>query len=289
MDKLCDLMVMAAKYQMLMCRRGEDIILVTLNHLDTIRKLVGDSDHHLGLIDVSIKILADFYSRLSAAEFILLRGTLLSVFQDNHKRVSIFLKNGSQNSNGRFCIPTGGPIPNGFDIPGTIRYYNGQGDVRYETKFEVPCKHELPEPPGSWALHGDRVITLGTNMFTLVATASATSVRPPEEEKQKRDSEVKSESVVTAELIILEKLLGNIRPAASDSSDNIKIMWFSDGEDDHRGGLSDNTPKLELKINPSKKDFGLQAIARDFDPKHFKTEGDLNKSDDLLDLMDSAY
>lgn len=22
-------------------------------------------------------------------------------------------------------------------------------------------------------------------------------------------------------------------------SDNIKIMWFSDGEDDHRGGLSD--------------------------------------------------
>lgn len=50
----------------------------------------------------------------------------------------------------------------------------------------------------------------------------------------------------------------------------------------------------------------MQAIARDFDPKHFKTEGgnltvtviiyygacfssDLNKSDDLLDLMDSAY
>lgn len=45
--------------QMLMCRRGEDIILVTLNHLDTIRKLVGNSDHHLGLIDTSIKTLVD--------------------------------------------------------------------------------------------------------------------------------------------------------------------------------------------------------------------------------------
>lgn len=45
--------------QMLMCRRGEDIILVTLNHLDTIRKLVGDSEYHLGLIDTSIKTLVD--------------------------------------------------------------------------------------------------------------------------------------------------------------------------------------------------------------------------------------
>ena len=45
------------------------------------------------------------------------------------------------------------------------RYYNGQGEVKYETKFEVPFKYELPEPPGSWALHGDRVITLGTNMY----------------------------------------------------------------------------------------------------------------------------
>lgn len=49
----------AGNLQMLMCRRGEDIMLVTLNHLDTIRKLVGDSDHHIGLIDSSIKILAD--------------------------------------------------------------------------------------------------------------------------------------------------------------------------------------------------------------------------------------
>ena len=45
--------------QLLMCRRGEDIILVTLNHLDTIRKLVGDSDHHRGLIDASIKTLVE--------------------------------------------------------------------------------------------------------------------------------------------------------------------------------------------------------------------------------------
>ena len=42
-----------------MCRRGEDIILITLNHLDTIRKLIGDSDRHLGLMDFAIKTLTD--------------------------------------------------------------------------------------------------------------------------------------------------------------------------------------------------------------------------------------
>lgn len=289
MDKLCDLMVMAAKYQMLMCRRGEDIILVTLNHLDTIRKLVGESEHHLGLIDSSIRTLTDFYSRLSASEFILLRSTLLLVFQDTHKRVSIFLKNGSQNSNGRFCIPTGGPVPNGFDIPGTIRYYDGHGEVKSETKFDVPFKYELPEPPGSWALHGDRVISLGSNMFALEKTATDTSGRA-QEEKQEKDNPAQSELVITAELKLLEKLLGNIRPPGSDSHDNIKIIWFTDGEDDENIGSAEEKPKLKdkvLKIDASKRDNVLQGIAKDFDPKQF---GDVTKvEDDLLDLMDSTY
>ncbi len=42
-----------------MCRRGEDVILVTLNHLDTIRKLLGESDHHINLLDSAIKIITD--------------------------------------------------------------------------------------------------------------------------------------------------------------------------------------------------------------------------------------
>lgn len=88
----------------------------------------------------SLFIIIQAYSRLTAAEFVLLRVTLLSVFQDTHKRVSILfisifcflpismnqvsalLKMGVQNSNGQFVIPVGGPVPNGFEIPGTIRY-----------------------------------------------------------------------------------------------------------------------------------------------------------------------
>jgi hypothetical protein len=48
--------------------------------------------------------------------------------------------------------------------------------------------------------------------FTVDKTASQRL--PPKDEEEKDDE---PEPVITAELIILEKLLGNIRPAASDS------------------------------------------------------------------------
>lgn len=34
----------------------------------------------------------------------------------------MFLKTGAQLPNGRFSIPVRGPVPNGFEVPGTIKY-----------------------------------------------------------------------------------------------------------------------------------------------------------------------
>ena len=34
----------------------------------------------------------------------------------------MFLKTGTQLPSGRFSIPVGGPVPNGFEVPGNIRY-----------------------------------------------------------------------------------------------------------------------------------------------------------------------
>lgn len=39
-------------------------------------------------------------------------------------QVSVFLKTNAQQQNGRFVIPTGGPVPNGFEVPGAIRLFN---------------------------------------------------------------------------------------------------------------------------------------------------------------------
>lgn len=45
--------------QIMMCRRAEDVILVTLNHLDTIRTLVGNSDNHNIMLNSTIKTVVD--------------------------------------------------------------------------------------------------------------------------------------------------------------------------------------------------------------------------------------
>lgn len=39
-------------------------------------------------------------------------------------QVSIFLKDKVQNSNGRFVLPTSGPVPYGTQVPGLKRYCN---------------------------------------------------------------------------------------------------------------------------------------------------------------------
>jgi len=49
--QLNDLMVMAVKYQVLLCNRPQDLLLITLNHLDEVRKFVSDDCHASDLLD----------------------------------------------------------------------------------------------------------------------------------------------------------------------------------------------------------------------------------------------
>ena len=46
-------------FQVLLCKRGEDVILVTLNHLDSIRELVGDSEKHISMLNTACKTVTD--------------------------------------------------------------------------------------------------------------------------------------------------------------------------------------------------------------------------------------
>lgn len=57
-------------------------------------------------------------------EFVLKIYGLCKVYKLNLAvlQVSIFLKDKVQNSNGRFVLPTSGPVPHGTQSPGLIRY-----------------------------------------------------------------------------------------------------------------------------------------------------------------------
>jgi len=50
-------MVMAVKYQALLCKRPQDLLLVTLNHIDEIRTFVLGDSHVSDLLDYTYSLL----------------------------------------------------------------------------------------------------------------------------------------------------------------------------------------------------------------------------------------
>ena len=50
-------MGMSVKYQVLLCKSGQEVLQVTLNHLDGLRQLVKGSGEHTALVDDTQQLL----------------------------------------------------------------------------------------------------------------------------------------------------------------------------------------------------------------------------------------
>ncbi|KAH3826465.1 hypothetical protein DPMN_128371, partial [Dreissena polymorpha] len=86
MDKLYDLMTMAFKYQVSLSLTPKDILLITLNHMDAIRKFVEGQDTILQQVDHVYRLLLETFGQMTCGGFHLVRQTLLNFFQDMHIR-----------------------------------------------------------------------------------------------------------------------------------------------------------------------------------------------------------
>ncbi|XP_028453382.1 protein OSCP1a [Perca flavescens] len=206
MDRLYELMVMAFKYQVLLCPRPKDLLLITYNHIDTIREFVKDTPVVGNKVDETHRKIIETYSSLPEGEFQLLRQTLLIFFQDMHIRVSLFLKNQLQNPNGRFALSTSGPVPYGMDVPGLIRTFDRKGREVRRSEFPTGGSYTSPIRKGCFELHGDRVIRLGMNMYT---------VNHPEETHTSKAHSVKTDDtpnlLAKEELNLLARLMGSMK------------------------------------------------------------------------------
>lgn len=102
MDKLYDLMVTGFKYQVISCKTGFEIIDVTLNHLDSIRSMV--SGDVIELVNECSRKVDEIYSTLAPGSLALVRQTVLRILQDRKVKVSPFLLDGIQNTDGSMVI-----------------------------------------------------------------------------------------------------------------------------------------------------------------------------------------
>ncbi|XP_044275396.1 protein OSCP1 isoform X2 [Varanus komodoensis] len=291
MDKLYDLMTMAFKCQVLLCPRPKDLLLVTFNHLDAIKDFIYESPKTLNQVDVTFRRLLDTYGSLSAGELQLIRQTLLIFFQDIHIRVSILLKDKVQNSNGHFVLPISGPVPWGTEIPGLIRLFNSKGDEIRRTEFTSGGNYILPHREGSFELRGDRIIKLGTNIYSIS--------RPVETDTsgaaKSLACHVKENStpnpLAKEELNLLARLMGGLeikKPLGSEAG--FRLNLFTTDEEEEHAALThpEELPYQVISIHADQDEQRNEELARimgEFEVPEQPTQT-ISKGADLLAMMD---
>ncbi|XP_054148535.1 protein OSCP1 isoform X2 [Melozone crissalis] len=290
MDKLYDLMTMAFKYQVLLCPRPRDVLLVTFNHLDAIKDFISDSPGILNQVDETFRRLIETYNPLSDGEFQLIRQTLLIFFQDMHIRVSIFLKDKVQNSNGRFVLPISGPVPWGTEVPGLIRIFNHKGVEVKRAEFSTAGNYVTPQREGSFELYGDRVLKLGTNMYSVTRPVETHMSGSSKNLASQAKENIAPNPLAKEELNFLARLLGglDIQKPAGDSGFRLNL-FTTDEEEEHAAQtrpeeLSYKVINIEATQEPARR-AELSRILGELDVAEPRP-GSAGKGEDLLALMD---
>ncbi|KAF7236277.1 Protein OSCP1, partial [Varanus komodoensis] len=274
MDKLYDLMTMAFKCQVLLCPRPKDLLLVTFNHLDAIKDFIYESPKTLNQVDVTFRRLLDTYGSLSAGELQLIRQTLLIFFQDIHIRVSILLKDKVQNSNGHFVLPISGPVPWGTEIPGLIRLFNSKGDEIRRTEFTSGGNYILPHREGSFELRGDRIIKLGTNIYSIsrpVETDTSGAAKSLACHENSTPNPLAKE-----ELNLLARLMGGLeikKPLGSEAGFRLNLF------------TTDEEEEYDMPVLDEQRNEELARIMGEFEVPEQPTQT-ISKGADLLAMMD---
>ncbi|XP_058264631.1 protein OSCP1a [Hemibagrus wyckioides] len=289
-DRLYDLMTMAFKYQIALCPRPRDILLVSFNHMDGVRELVKDNPRLVNLINEAQRLIIEMFTPLSDGEFQLIRQTLLTFFQDTHIRVSVFLKENLQNADGSFVMPTSGTVPHGSEVPGLIRYFNTRGRVVRRREFVTGGSYTRPVRDASFDVSGDRVTRLGINMY-------GESSHTPEDTHTSRSSThtCKREQVsdepnplAKVELNLLAKLMGQMEvwdSVGADGGMGVNLFPSDQEEEDTSRFSVEDEVFCVVNIQAVKVDTELTRIAAEFtDQDAAERPGD--KGEDLLAMMD---
>merc|ERR1719424_1565574 len=148
MDKLFDLMTMGFKYQLIACRYPQELLHVTLNHLHQLRAKIDDATAVADLVVEAIRSTNERYSNMSPAEFASLKQALCRFFEDKHVKVSLFLQDGIQKSDGTIALSNAGLLPPDVEVPGKIVYFDQScGSVGVDS-FAFPGVDDIDSTPG---------------------------------------------------------------------------------------------------------------------------------------------
>ncbi|NXV77826.1 OSCP1 protein, partial [Atlantisia rogersi] len=231
------------------------------------------------------------YGCLSAGEFQFIRQTLLVFFQDMHIRVSIFLKDKVQSSNGRFVLPISGPVPWGTEVPGLIRIFNHNGDEVKRTEFTTDGNYVTPQREGSFDLYGDRVLKLGTNMYSVSRPVETHMSGSAKNLASHAKENITPNPLAKEELNFLARLLGGLevkKPGGGETGFRLNL-FTTDEEEEHAAltrpeELSYKVINIEATQEPGRQ-AELSRILGELEVAEPRPTSS-GKGEDLLALMD---
>ena len=160
MDKLYDLMTMGFKYQVVSCNSPQQYLQVTLNHLETIKDMVGCEEASEIIKNTIDKCIA-LYTSLTNGQWILTKQSIMRFLQGKKIKVSLFLQQSLQTSEGLLILNSVGELPFGTELPGTVKYFENNEVMKinyFDTPTNVGCVEatDVINP----------ALRLGLNMYT---------------------------------------------------------------------------------------------------------------------------
>ncbi|VDK85476.1 unnamed protein product [Onchocerca ochengi] len=280
MDKLYALMTMTYKYQLQLCNGPENIVFITLNHLDCIREILPEDEKLNQLLNIAHRMVIVTYHDIPLWEQAMIRSCLLNFFQNSRVNVSLFLRENKQTEEGRFILfpePNYQLLYNG-NPPGKMRCFEINGEVHSES-FPVDDNATTYKPcvsKGNVELKAnDRGTTLGINMY-----------KSPESLQIKNDNTIiKSKDILPDdELRLLSALI--ISPEQNEQKGFDLNLFMDDVEEktflqEHNKAMTTITHfdarKHRKTITAAVADLKIEAPSRV--PK---------KGEDMLNLLDEA-
>lgn len=298
MDKLFDLMAMGFKYQMLSCAYPQELLQVTLNHLFELRTKIFDSTSVRDVVDEVIAMTNSKYAAMGNSQYAGLKQALCRFFTDKKVKVSLFLQDAIQRSDGTIALSCKGTLPPGVDSPGKVSYFDKKGSVIGVDNFVFPeTAGVVANDAGAQA--GCR---LGLNLYKkdkneAAAAASSAAVRAAAAEAKAAPQKAKVDSVqaermilqsgqaqqATRNLNLLADLVGNPPPA-----DNFKLNLFPEismPSSASGGAAADPVIMIDAGRDVAQTNSNLVGIMKEM---RAEDSAEVAGDSDLLDLMDNV-
>jgi hypothetical protein len=290
MDKLFDLMAMGFKYQIISCTSPQEMIDVTLNHLNALKRLVVSNPQLAELLEECMKQINNAYSTMLVADCNAVRQSLCTFFQDRKVKVSLFLHDHTQNPDGSIVVANSGTLAAGALPPGTVRYFHGGAEAQRQA---LPCVTSV-----SWRPNVGARTVLGGNLYEKdragpsdgaaaapsQAPAPLAAASPASSPEAAAPQETYKTAAAVGELKLLASLIGT-QPAPNETFklENLFGAGVFKGEE---GGAGCDVIRIDGSA-PSDHHRGLDDIRRQMEDLSFAAPPQDGQAD-LLDLLDRS-